>query len=91
MDSVINNAQFIVDFNRLNEQLDQWVTYVEADADRNIVILRYTQVALGALSVLSVIILMWFLLVWVLRPLNQLQQGIERLRQADWKTRVHSP
>ena len=88
--SVINNAQFIVDFNRLNEQLDQWVTYVEADADRNIVILRYTQVALGALSVLSVIILMWFLLVWVLRPLNQLQQGIERLRQADWKTRVHS-
>lgn len=90
LNSVIRDSQFIEDFNRLNTQLDQWVSFIEADADRNIVILRYTQVALGALSVLSVIILMWFLLVWVLRPLNQLQQGIERLRQADWKTRVHS-
>ncbi len=90
LEDTIRSADFVKDFDRLNVQLDQWVDSVEADADRNIVVLRYTQVALGALSVFSVIILMWFLLVWVLRPLNQLQVGIERLRQADWKTRVHS-
>lgn len=86
----IQDRKFIEDFDRMNMLLDQWVSFVEADADRNIVVLRYTQVTLGALSILSVIILMWFLVVWVLRPLNQLQQGIERLRLADWKTRVHS-
>lgn len=74
----------------LNSELDEWQSLMDAEVNRNIVVLRYTQVALGGLSILSVIIVMWFLFASVLRPLNQLQTGIERLKAGDWKTRVHT-
>ncbi len=74
----------------LNQRIEQWTALIDAEANRNIVVLRYTQVALGGVSILSVIIVMWFLVVSVLRPLNQLRTGIERLRASDWKTRVHA-
>ena len=72
------------------QYIDEWISIIEAGASRNIVVLRYTQVALGLASVLSIIIAMWFLVVSVIRPLNQLQIGIERLRESDWKTRVYA-
>ena len=74
----------------LNVQLDQWQQLTDADASRTLVVLRYTQIALGLLSVLSVIVVMWFLVGSVIRPLNQLQEGLERLKESDWKTRVHA-
>ena len=74
----------------LNSELDEWQNLMEAEVNRNIVVLRFTQVALGGLSILSVIVVMWFLFASVLRPLNQLQAGIERLKASDWKTRVHA-
>lgn len=74
----------------LNSELDEWQNLMDAEVNRNIVVLRFTQVALGGLSILSVIVVMWFLFASVLRPLNQLQAGIERLKASDWKTRVHA-
>lgn len=74
----------------LNSELDEWQNLMDAEVNRNIVVLRFTQVALGGLSILSVIVVMWFLFASVLRSLNQLQAGIERLKASDWKTRVHA-
>lgn len=74
----------------LNSEFDEWQNLMDAEVNRNIVVLRFTQVALGGLSILSVIVVMWFLFASVLRPLNQLQAGIERLKASDWKTRVHA-
>lgn len=74
----------------LNSELDEWQNLMDAEVNRNIVVLRFTQVALGGLSILSVIVVMWFLFASVLRPLNQLQAGIESLKASDWKTRVHA-
>ena len=74
----------------LNNELDQWQTLTDEEVKRNIVVLRFTQIALGGLSILSVIVVMWFLFASVLRPLNQLQTGIDRLKASDWKTRVHA-
>lgn len=74
----------------LNSELDQWQTLTDEEVKRNIVVLRFTQIALGGLSILSVIVVMWFLFASVLRPLNQLQSGIDRLKASDWETRVHA-
>ena len=74
----------------LNSELDEWQNLMDAEVNRNIVVLRFTQVALGGLSILSVIVVMWFLFASVLRPLNQLQAGIESLKASDWKTCVHA-
>lgn len=73
-----------------SQHISEWVELMEAGVTRNIVVLRYTQVALGLASILSIIIAMWFLIITVIRPLNQLQAGIERLRASDWKTQVHA-
>mgnify|MGYP005929962613 CR=1 FL=1 len=82
--------QFFSELTVFTQYISEWISLIEAGATRNIVVLRYTQVALGIASVLSIIIAMWFLVVSVIRPLNQLQTGIERLRASDWKTQVHA-
>lgn len=82
--------EILSNLDRLNGELDQWQNLMDAEVNRNIVVLRFTQIALGGLSILSVIVVMWFLFASVLKPLNQLQAGIERLKAGDWKTRVHA-
>lgn len=82
--------KFFSELTVFTQYISEWISLIEAGATRNIVVLRYTQVALGIASVLSIIIAMWFLVVSVIRPLNQLQTGIERLRASDWKTQVHA-
>ena len=85
-----SRQEILAGLDSLNSELDEWQNLTDAEVNRNIVVLRYTQVALGGLSILSVIVVMWFLFASVLRPLNQLQAGIERLKAGDWKTRVHA-
>lgn len=82
--------QVLKELSILSQYISEWVELMEAGVTRNIVVLRYTQVALGIASILSIIIAMWFLIITVIRPLNQLQAGIERLRASDWKTQVHA-
>lgn len=82
--------EILLGLDLLNHELDEWQNLTDEEVNRNIIVLRFTQVALGGLSILSVIVVMWFLLASVLRPLNQLQLGIERLKASDWKTRVHA-
>lgn len=82
--------EILLGLDLLNHELDEWQNLTDEEVNRNIIVLRFTQVALGGLSILSVIVVMWFLFASVLRPLNQLQLGIERLKASDWKTRVHS-
>ena len=82
--------EILLGLDLLNNELDEWQSLTDEEVNRNIVVLRFTQVALGGLSILSVIVVMWFLFASVLRPLNQLQLGIERLKASDWKTRVHA-
>ncbi len=88
--TVPEREELLMDLYQLNQQIEHWTALIDAQANRNIVVLRYTQVALGGVSILSVIVVMWFLVVSVLRPLNQLGEGIERLRASDWKTQVHA-
>ena len=82
--------EILVSLDLLNNELDEWQNLTDEELNRNIVVLRFTQVALGGVSILGVIVVMWFLFASVLRPLNQLQQGIDRLKASDWKTRVHA-
>ena len=82
--------EILLGLDLLNHELDEWQNLTDEEVNRNIIVLRFTQVALGGLSILSVIVVMWFLFASVLRPLNQLQLGIERLKASDWKTRVHA-
>lgn len=82
--------EILVSLDLLNSELDEWQNLTDEELNRNIVVLRFTQVALGGVSILGVIVVMWFLFASVLRPLNQLQQGIDRLKASDWKTRVHA-
>ncbi len=88
--TIAEREAFLTEIGEFNTYIREWITYIEADANRNIIVLRYTQVALGVASVLSIIIAMWFLAVSVLRPLNQLRTGIEHLRSSDWKAQVHA-
>lgn len=83
-------GEFIVEVKHFTHDMNTWLTLIENDSSRNTRWLRLTQIAVGALSILSIIIVMWFLIVSVLRPLNQLQIGLERLRASDWKTKVHA-
>ena len=82
--------EILVSLDLLNNELDEWQNLTDEELNRNIVVLRFTQVALGGVCILGVIVVMWFLFASVLRPLNQLQQGIDRLKASDWKTRVHA-
>lgn len=82
--------EILLGLDLLNHELDEWQNLTDEEVNPNIIVLRFTQVALGGLSILSVIVVMWFLFASVLRPLNQLQLGIERLKASDWKTRVHA-
>ena len=82
--------EILLGLDLLNHELNEWQNLTDEEVNRNIIVLRFTQVALGGLSILSVIVVMWFLFASVLRPLNQLQLGIERLKASDWKTRVHA-
>lgn len=82
--------EILLGLDLLNHELDEWQNLTDEEVNRNIIVLRFTQVALGGLSILSVIVVMWFLFASVLRPLNQLQLGIERLKASDWKTPVHA-
>ena len=86
----LNRHDVLNGLDLLNSELNEWQNLTEAEVNRNIVVLRYTQVALGGLSILSVIVVMWFLFASVLRPLNQLREGIDRLKASDWKTRVYA-
>lgn len=88
--TISDRHEILSNLDRLNGELDQWQNLMDAEVNRNIVVLRFTQIALGGLSILSVIVVMWFLFASVLKPLNQLQAGIERLKAGDWKTRVHA-
>lgn len=88
--TISDQHEILSNLDRLNGELDQWQNLMDAEVNRNIVVLRFTQIALGGLSILSVIVVMWFLFASVLKPLNQLQAGIERLKAGDWKTRVHA-
>lgn len=86
----LNRHDVLNGLDLLNSELNEWQNLTEAEVNRNIVVLRYTQVALGGLSILSVIVVMWFLFASVLKPLNQLREGIDRLKASDWKSRVYA-
>ena len=84
------NGEYVAELKRFTRDMDTWMTMIEAESAESTRWLRLTQIAVGIVSILSIIIVMWFLVVSVLRPLNQLQVGLERLRASDWKTKVHA-
>ena len=62
--TISDRHEILSNLDRLNGELDQWQNLMDAEVNRNIVVLRFTQIALGGLSILSVIVVMWFLFVY---------------------------
>ena len=64
------------------------VRTIEADVATSTSLLRATQFGLIALAIAGTVALMYLSFLFVVRPVNRLQEGLERMARADFSARV---
>jgi len=69
-------------------EIDHLVREMEASYGRNTAILRTSQVLLVVLAVIGTVVLIRFFFVAVIRPVDELQQGMARMEQEEFGARV---
>lgn len=70
------------------DRIDHFVKLIESQNTNNIKLLRFFQFLLIAMVLLSAMIAMICLKRWVIRPLNNLNNGIEKIRKGRLSTRI---
>lgn len=69
-------------------EIDRLVQEMEASYGRNTAILRTSQVLLVVLAVIGTVVLIRFFFVAVIRPVDELQRGMQRMESDDFAARV---
>lgn len=69
-------------------EIDRLVHEMEASYGRNTAILRTSQVLLVVLAVIGTVVLIRFFFVAVIRPVDELQRGMQRMEGDDFAARV---
>jgi len=77
-----------VDLGAFVNRIDKLVRLVEEDNARNTTLLRFFQMTLMAMAIIGAITMMYLMFLLIIRPLNELGDAIEQVRDGELATRV---